>query len=59
MIELKEDDGTELVIGWKSQGLYTSKLIPMYTAFLHNKKRFKYKIGIQFSKSALVEEQRN
>ena len=35
-LELKEDKNTEYVIGWKSKGLYTSKLIPLYTAFLHS-----------------------
>ena len=28
MLELKEKKDTEYVIGWKSKGLYTSKLIP-------------------------------
>ena len=37
-------------------GLYTSKLILLHTAFLHNMKRFGCKIGIQFNKSVLVVE---
>ena len=36
MLELKEDWGTEYVIGWKSKGVHTSKLIPFSTAFLHS-----------------------
>ena len=32
-LELKEDKGTEYVISWKSKGVYTSKLKPLYTAF--------------------------
>ena len=45
---------TEYVIGWKLKGVYTSKLIPLYTASFHNIKRFIYKIGIQFKKSVFV-----
>ena len=44
---------------WKSKGVYTSKLTPFYTAFLHNTKLSVYKIGIQFNKSVLVVEQNN
>ena len=29
---------TDYVLIWKSKGLYTSKLKPLYTAFLHNTK---------------------
>ena len=37
MLELKEDNkGTEYVIDWKSKEVYTSKLTPLLTAFLHN-----------------------
>ena len=49
-----EDKGTEYDIGWKSEGVYASKLIILYTAFVHKIKRFGYKIGIQFQKSVLV-----
>ena len=35
-LELKEDKGTEYVIGWKSERLYNSRLTSLYTAFLHN-----------------------
>ena len=51
MLELKEDKSTEYVVGWKSKGVCTSKFIPFYTGFLHNVKRFGYKIRIQFNKS--------
>ena len=50
----KKDKVTEYVIGWESKGVYASKRIPSYTAFLHNIKLFGYKIGIQFNKSILV-----
>ena len=41
--ELKEDKDTEYVTGCKPKSVYTSKLIPLYTTFLHKIKRFKYK----------------
>ena len=44
--ELKENKGTEYVIGWNSKGVYTSKFIPLFTAVLHTIKGFGYKIGI-------------
>ena len=28
--------GTEYLNGWKSKWVFTSKLIPLYTDFLHN-----------------------
>ena len=59
LLEFKEDKCTEYVIGWKSKEVYTSKLIPLYTVFLHNVRRFKYKIEIQFNKGVLVGEQNN
>ena len=34
-LELKEDNDSEYVIGWKSKGVYTCHLISLYTAFLH------------------------
>ena len=58
-LELKEDKGTDYVIGWKSKGVYSSKLILLYTDFLHKIKVFGYKIRIQFSKSVLVVEENN
>ena len=35
-LELKKSKGTEYVIGWKSKVVYTSKLTPLYTHFLHS-----------------------
>ena len=34
----KKGKFTDYVLIWKSKGLYTSKLKPLYTAFLHNTK---------------------
>ena len=30
-LELKKHKGTDYVLSWKSKGLYTSKLKPLYT----------------------------
>ena len=32
-LELKEDKRTDYAVGWKSKGVYTSKLTPLYTTF--------------------------
>ena len=59
MLELKKDKSTECVIGWKSKGVYKSKLIPLHGSFLPNIKYFRNKIGIQFHRTPLVIEQNN
>ena len=33
ILELKEEKDTDCFIDWKSKGVYTSKLKPLYTAF--------------------------
>ena len=53
-LELKEHNSTEHVIGWKSKGLFTSKLFPIDGAFLPNIKYFEYKTEIQFSNTLLI-----
>ena len=57
--ELKElkDKGNYYVTDWKSKGVYSSKLIPLYTTFLHDIKLSGYKKGIKFNKSVLVVKQ--
>ena len=45
------------VTGWKSKGVYNSKLTPLYTVFLHNIKLSGNKIGIQLNKCVLAVEQ--
>ena len=57
-LELKKDKGTKYVIGWKSKGLFQSKLFPLH-AFLPKIKYFGYKIGIQFNNSPLVVQENN
>ena len=46
-LELKEDKGTDYVVGWTSKGLFKSKLLPLHGAFLPNIKYIGHKIGIQ------------
>ena len=57
--ELKElkDKGNYYVTDCKSKGVYSSKLIPLYTTFLHDIKLSGYKKGIKFNKSVLVVKQ--
>ena len=47
MLESKIGKGTECVIGWKSKGLYNSKLVALYSDFLRNVKYFGSKSIIQ------------
>ena len=58
-LELKKDKGTDHVLSWKSNGVYNSKLKPLYTAFLHSIKLSGYKMGIKFDKDPLAVEQNN
>ena len=58
-LELKKDRGTDYVLSWKSKKVYTSKLKPLYTAFLHSITLSGYKIGIKFDKDPLAVEPNN
>ena len=55
----KKDKGTHYVPSWKLNGVYNSKLKPLYTAFLHSIKLSGYKMGIKFDKNPLAVEQNN
>ena len=46
-LELKKDKGNDYVLSWKSKEVFTSKLKPLYTAFLHSIKFCRYKLGRQ------------
>ena len=59
VLDLKIAKGTEYVTGWKSKGVYNSKLIAVHVTFLPNIKYFRKKIKIQFNNSPLVIEQNN
>ena len=56
-LELKKGKGTDYVLRWKSKGVYTSKLKPLYTAFFHSIKLSGYRMGIKFDKGSLAVEQ--
>ena len=43
-----------LIIGWKSEGLFESKLLPLQCAFSPNIKCTGYKIEMQFNSTSLV-----
>ena len=59
MSEFKIDKSTDYVFSLKSNGVYNSKLQPLYAAFLHSLKLTGYKIGIKFNKDSLAVEQNN
>ena len=58
-LELKIYKGAGYVLSWKSNGVYSSKLKPLYTAFLYSIKRSGYKIGMKNYKDSLAAEQNN
>ena len=45
-LELQIDKGTNYIIGWKSKGLFESKLHSLLSTLLPNMKYFGYKIEI-------------
>ena len=47
MLGLKIDKGTECITGWKSKGLYNSKIIAVHGAFSPNVKYLANKVVIQ------------
>ena len=49
-LELKKDKSTDYILIWISKGVYTSKLKPLNTAFLHSMKSFRHKTGNKFDK---------
>ena len=57
VLELKIDKDPEYIIGWKSKGVYNSKLIALHGALLSNVNDFGNKIGIQINNAPLVVEQ--
>ena len=56
-LELKK--GTDYVLSWNSNGVFNSKLKPLYTTFLNSIKRSGYRVGIKFDKDPLAVEQNN
>ena len=58
-LELKKDKGTDYVLSWKSEGVFTPKLKALYTAFLCSIKYSGYKLGKKIDKHPLAVEQCN
>ena len=58
-LELKKDKDTCYVLSQKSNGLYNSKLKPLYTGFLHSITISGHKMGIKFDKDPLAVDQNN
>ena len=58
-MELKKIKVIDHVLSWKSNGVYNSKLKPLYTAFLHSVKISGYRMRIKFDKDPLAIEQNN
>ena len=58
-LELKKDKEIDYVLNYKSKGVCTFKLKPLYTAFLHSIKLSRYGMGIKYGKDTLGVEQNN
>ena len=59
MLELKEEKGADYVLRWKSERVYTSKLKPLYTDFLHSIKLSGYRVEIKYNRDSVAVEQNN
>ena len=59
MLSVKRKQRHWICYRLEMKGLYSPGLISLYTVFLHNIKRFGYKIGIEFNKSVSIFEQNN
>ena len=53
-VTIKKEKGTDYVLSWKSKEVNTSKIKPLYTAFLHSINHSGYRIGIKFDKDPLA-----
>ena len=58
-LEFNKDKGTNYLICWNSKGVHTSKLNPLYTAFLNTIKHSRHDMEIKFDKDNLAVEQNN
>ena len=46
-LELEKDNGSDYVLSWKSKGVYTSNIKPLYTVFFHSIKLYGCRMGIE------------
>ena len=58
-LELTKYKDIDHVFSWKLKKIYTSKLKPLYTAFLHCINLSGYRMGIKFDRGSLAVEQNN
>ena len=58
-LELIKDKTTNYILSWKSNGVFNSKLRPLYTTFLNNIKLSEYRIRIKFDNNPLTVEKSN
>ena len=58
-LELKQDKGPDYVLSWKSKGVFSFQLEPLYTAFLNNIKVSEYRTVIKFYKDPFIVEKNN
>ena len=58
-LDVKKDKGTDYVFSWKSKGVYTSKLKPLYTVFWHSIKLSGYKMAMKLDKEPLAVKPNN
>ena len=58
-MRVKNGKGTDYVHSWKSKGLYTSELKPLYATFLHSIKLSECKVKTKFNKDPLAVKQNN
>ena len=49
-MSIKKRGVTDYLLSWKSKGVCTSKLKPLYTAFLNSIKLSGYRVKIKFDK---------
>ena len=58
-LKLKKEKGNDYVLSRKSKAMYTSKLKPLYTAFIHSIKISRYRKVTNFDKDPLAVKRNN
>ena len=53
-LELRKDKDTDYVLSWEQKGVYKSKFMKLYTAFLLSITCSGYRMGIKLDKSPLA-----
>ena len=55
LLELKKNKVTNYVLSWRSKRVYTSKLEPLYAAFLHSTRFSGYRMRIKSDKDPFAQ----